>query len=151
MATLPMSPCDAGSVFDQIQSMKELRELNLEGSGLTGTWAAVCPARKGHSVLTACSSLPAGPVPSCVGELKNLEVLALANNSLSGPLPELNGLHRLRIIRLGFNKFEGLCACLPLPLPIQPFHSLQRQLLTLHFITTCFVHFQGRSRTRGRR
>ncbi len=48
-----------------------------------------------------------GPIPDDLTHLVNLESLSLADNDLTGAIPNFSRLHRLRNLRLGNNKLSG--------------------------------------------
>jgi len=47
-----------------------------------------------------------GPISPYLGNLTLLRELTLSDNSLSGPLPPLNRLHRLEVLDLGYNSLH---------------------------------------------
>lgn len=94
--------------FDNIERAKRLRELRVDGTGLTSLHGV--SQAKSLTVLDAGFNSLRGPMTKPMFELPNLRVLSLRDNKLSGMIPAPDSwaaLKYLRILRLDNNRFTG--------------------------------------------
>jgi len=94
--------------FGVIVSEGRVRQLVLNGNGLTGS----IPAELGNLTYLASVTLPdnrlTGPIPPEMGNLSSLKRLSLANNRLMGSIPEeMGNLSSLRWLELAGNQLTG--------------------------------------------
>lgn len=102
----------SGALPAQLFSQPRLEQVYLHNNELTGTLPTSLSASLSH-VLLANNSL-SGPVPEEMGRLKKLTDLRLNRNQLSGPIPaSLVGAASLQVLRLDHNRLVGtIPACL---------------------------------------
>ena len=92
----------------EIGHLKRLEELTLSGASLTRIPEEIRALESLRILELRSSPSLSGHVPPQIGELGNLEVLRLSDNSLTGPVPEAVGaLSRLRILDLSGNGLTG--------------------------------------------
>ena len=91
--------------FQGIGEAKSLSSLLLDATGLTSL-DGVGQAYQLVELQARFNRLT-GPIPDDLTHLTNLESLSLADNDLTGALPNFNRLHRLKNLRLGNNKLSG--------------------------------------------
>ncbi|KAI5659304.1 hypothetical protein M9H77_28097 [Catharanthus roseus] len=87
--------------------LKQAKHFHLNKNQLTGT----IPAKLFSSDMLLLHLLLdgnnlAGEIPPSLAFVQSLEVLNLANNMLSGTLPDLSGLHHLNFVDLSNNSFQ---------------------------------------------
>ena len=96
---------------------------NWKTSAPLGEWYGVTTDRGGRvTQLDLARNSLAGAIPDSLGNLANLEVLALFENELTGPIPEaLARLSSLRYLGLSWNELTG-----PIPAGLGNLVNLQR-------------------------
>lgn len=91
--------------FDGIGQATKLKSLRLDSTKLQslkgiGDGLSLVGVDVGFNQL-------AGPIPTSVHNLVNLEIFSGANNAFTGPVPDFSNLRKLSTIRLGDNKLTG--------------------------------------------
>lgn len=96
----------SGALPEQLFRQPRLEQVYLHNNELTGTLPTSLSASLSHMLL-ANNSL-SGPVPEEMGRLKKLTDLRLNRNQLSGPIPaSLAGAASLQVLRLDHNRLVG--------------------------------------------
>jgi len=101
--------------------------LKLSGKSRSGNFGAatlsiedteewqICVSSKSAGNEGECGSLVlpdrglVGSIPATIGKIKNLQVIILAGNTLTGPIPQLEGIHdqRLQVVDFSNNELSG--------------------------------------------
>ena len=90
-----------GDVFNQTN----LTELNVSGNKIGGAVQSQINQLKNLVVLNLSNNLMTG-LPAEIGQLSNLEVLDVSNNQLTGLPYELGNLKKLKIFKLSGNNYS---------------------------------------------
>ncbi|KAI3460207.1 hypothetical protein Pfo_016870 [Paulownia fortunei] len=103
-------PSDASALLD-FKSKADLRN-KLDFSPKTGfefcKWEGVqCSNSRAVKVIIESMNLGGVFVANSLTQLRQLRVLSLQNNSLTGPIPDLSGLINLKVLFLSRNYFSG--------------------------------------------
>lgn len=88
-----------------VLKMSNLEELNISNNQISGALPAEIHDLRNLRVLDVSDNLMTG-VPAEVGQLQNLEVLNLSNNKLTGLPNELGNLKKLRVLNLSGNNYS---------------------------------------------
>lgn len=106
LEVLKLSQANLSGPLPAIQPAPLLRELWLDGNQLTGTLPPNLP--NNLELLLLAGNRLSGPVPNFVaGAPAALKKLDLANNQLSGPLPDLGTFAGLMSVSLQGNNMTG--------------------------------------------
>ncbi|XP_072950435.1 receptor kinase-like protein Xa21 [Typha angustifolia] len=98
----------SGPLPDEVGSLSNLRELNLQGNRFGGQIPSLLGECQILEYLYLDRNLFQGPIPSSLSQLRGLQVLDLSHNNLSGPIPEfLATFSELSSLNLSSNNFEG--------------------------------------------
>ncbi|KAK6130859.1 hypothetical protein DH2020_035377 [Rehmannia glutinosa] len=116
-------PPDASALLD-FKSKADLRN-ELGFSPKTGIlfckWEGVhCSNSRADKVIIENMNLGGVFAPNTLAQLRQLRVLSLQNNSLTGPIPDLSGLVNLKVLFLSRNYFSG-----SIPPSISTLHRLK--------------------------
>ncbi|KAL9143798.1 hypothetical protein ABFS82_14G257400 [Erythranthe guttata] len=104
-------PSDSSALLD-FKSKADLRNV-LDFSAKTGSgfckWGGVQCSDSNRAVKVVLENMNLGGVfaPDTLTQLRQLRVLSLRNNSLTGPVPDLSGLVNLKVLFLCRNYFSG--------------------------------------------
>lgn len=103
-------PSDASALLD-FKSKADSRN-KLDFSPETGfafcKWEGVqCSNSRAVKVIIESMNLGGVFIPNTLTQLRQLRVLSLQNNSLTGPIPDLSGLINLKVLFLSSNYFSG--------------------------------------------
>ncbi|MDE2834978.1 MAG: S8 family serine peptidase [Bacteroidota bacterium] len=98
-----------GTLPSELENLRNLRELSLIwNEGLTGPIPPELGNLEQLQVLSLWDNSHTGPIPPELGNLDHLQVLSLSQNSLTGPIPpELGNLRVLKWLDLSHNSFTG--------------------------------------------
>lgn len=91
------------SVFEKTN----LEELNVSGNYLTGSIPGEIRFLKDLKILKVSNNQMTG-VPAEIGQLQNLEILDLSNNQLTGLPYELGNLRNLKVFNISGNNYSDL-------------------------------------------
>jgi len=105
--TLDLSHQQLTKVPDYVFSSTNLEELNLANNQLTGAIPAEIDHLKNLKILNLSDNLMTG-VPAEVDQLQNLQILDLSNNRLTGLPYELGNLKNLKTLNISGNNYSAL-------------------------------------------
>lgn len=94
-----------GAIPDSINDLEELDNLSACGNDIT-TLAKDMTATKVGFLRLHVNKIT-GPMPLSYSNMTNLEYISLSDNFISGPIPEMTGLPKLRGAYYDCNKFTG--------------------------------------------
>ncbi|KAH7857826.1 hypothetical protein Vadar_016931 [Vaccinium darrowii] len=108
----------SGTIPLSIVNLTKVVELDFSRNSITGQLdPRLFPDRRSSQAKTGLLSMQrllfqdtllGGPLPSEIGNLENLTILALDNNNFSGPIPEsLGNLSKITYLHLNQNQFSG--------------------------------------------
>ncbi|CAA7058269.1 unnamed protein product [Microthlaspi erraticum] len=114
-----------GEVPSSVGNLNQLILLELSGNNLSGNIPVSFANLKKLSVLDLSQNqFSGGDFPRILSNLTNLSSLTLTNNHFNSPLPEVNGLHKLKHFDAGGNSFFG-----KIPTSLFKIHSLRELYL----------------------
>ncbi|XP_041021879.1 receptor like protein 21-like [Juglans microcarpa x Juglans regia] len=102
--------CLNDNALQSLVVVKSLKNLNLAGNQLTGTFPTKDLVNCSRlEILDVSKNLFTGSISPSIGELISLKVLSVSSNELNGTLPtrELCALKKLEELDLSHNQFEG--------------------------------------------
>ena len=121
-----------GTLPSELENLRNLRELSLIwNEGLTGPIPPELGNLEQLQVLSLWDNSHTGPIPPELGNLDHLQVLSLSQNSLTGPIPpELGNLEQLERLTLRNNSLTG-----PIPSELGNLKQLERLWLEKNSLT----------------